>query len=101
MPTFHQPNYVDGNRIPLDLFVRVSAADTRHFDVVDDAGSLIARDVPNLNTARLLAAAPLLLDRFYEMRTTIAAWVETGRISSLANPGRDDFVRWLDDLSTV
>lgn len=54
-----------------------------------------------MNTARLLAAAPLLLDRFYEMRTTIAAWVETGRISSLEIPGRDDFVQWLDDLSTV
>lgn len=73
-----EPRRVSGPRIPLDLYVRPSRSDPRRFDVIDDEGNPIASNIADLNMARLFAAAPRLLDGFYEMRWQLDRWTEHG-----------------------
>lgn len=105
---FFEPRRVDGPRVPLDLYVRRSTTDPRLFDVVDGIGAFIARDVPDLNTARVLAAAPRLLDGFHEMHQTLSAWFAHG-FEGVGDCRRHDelderqafYADWLDDMAAV
>lgn len=105
MPTFPKPRYVDANRIPLNLHIKVSATNPRLFDLVDDAGCFLAREVPDMNTARLLARAPLLLDRFYEMRWMLVKCLDDHLRDSddrkACSKEEIALNEWLDDLSVV
>jgi hypothetical protein len=105
---FPEPHRIDGPRVPLELFVRPSATDPRLFDVVDDAGAFIARDVPDLNTARVLAAAPRLLDGFYEMRWKLCTWFVYGfggvghsRKREEFDEPQERYADWLDDMADI
>lgn len=105
---FPEPRRVDGPRVPLELFVRTSVTDPRLFDVVDNTGALIARDVPDLNTARVLAAAPRLLDGFSEMLWTLNLWFVHGFEGVGDFPKREElderqacYADWLDDMADV
>jgi hypothetical protein len=105
---FPEPHRVDGPRVPLDLFVRQAVSDPRLFDVVDDTGAFIAKDIPDLNTARVLAAAPRLLDGFYEMRWKLNVWFVCGHNGVGHSRKREDFdelderyAEWLEDMATI
>jgi len=100
-----EPHRVDTNRVPLELFIRPCTTDPRLFDVVDEAGEFIARQVPDLNTARVLAAAPRLLDGFYEMRWRLNCWFVHGRdgvgLSDRRDEGQIHTEEWLARMGEV
>lgn len=102
---FPEPRRVDTYRVPTELFIRRSATDPRWFDVVDEAGAVLARDVPNLNTARVLAAAPRLLDGFYEMRWMLNITQAAGQDCSLTPNAEDEaqqrIADWLADMEQI
>jgi hypothetical protein len=99
-----EPRRVSGPRIPLSLYIHTSPSDPRLFDVVDDEGNPVASNIADLNTARLLAAAPRLLDGFYEMRWQLNLWTEHGfsgrEVHELEDwwQGHQD---WLDDMGEI
>lgn len=67
------------------------------FDIVDETGAVMARDVPDLNTARVLAAAPRLLDGFYEMRWMLNVMHERGHDNGCTSAANDEARQRLDD----
>lgn len=102
---FPEPRRVEGARVPLELFIRPSTRNPQLFDVVDDEGSVVAREVSDLNTARVLAAAPRLLDGFYEMRWTLNSWFSYGYCginkSEDLNEGQRRVAEWLKDMAEI
>lgn len=102
---FPEPRRVNGARVPLELFVRPSTRNPQLFDVVDHEGAVVAREVSDLNTARVLAAAPRLLDGFYEMRWTLNAWFVHGycgvdKTEDLDEP-QSCVAEWLREMAEV
>jgi len=65
----------------------------------------MARDVPDLNTARVLAAAPRLLDGFYEMRWTLNITLAAGHDCSPTPNAEDEaqqrIADWLADMEQI
>jgi len=100
-----EPRRVDANRVPIELFIRPCATNPLAFDIVDDSGMALAREVPDLNTARVLAAAPKLLDGFYEMTWVLNAWFVHGfdgvGQSELRDERHAEVEEWLRDLKDV
>lgn len=63
-------------RVPLKLLARPSANQPDLYEVVTEHGQTVASQIANPHTARLLAAAPLLLHSLYEARWWIEDQVE-------------------------
>ncbi len=89
----------------MDLFIRTCTTDPRFYDIVDESGEMIACQVADINTARVLAAAPRLLDGFYEMRWHLNE-LFVHRYSSVGNSkDRDEaeavVEEWLERLAVV
>ncbi len=57
----------------------------------------MARQVPDLNTARVLAAAPRLLDGFYEMRWRLSCWFIHGHSGVGMSDHRDELELQTED----
>lgn len=69
-----EPRRTKRNCVPLSLHVRTSRTDPRRYDVVDDAGEILASGIPDINCARVFAAAPHLLDSLYDAHWELDSW---------------------------
>jgi hypothetical protein len=69
-----EPRRTKSNRIPTELFVRISRTNPRAYEVVTADGEILAAEVPDINSARIFAAAPLLLDGLYDARWELLSW---------------------------
>lgn len=100
-----EPHRVDTSRVPLGLFIRPCSTDPRLYDIVDETGEFIARQVPDINTARVLAAAPRLLDGFYEMRWRLTCWFVHGYGGVGLSDRRDELEarteEWLERMADI
>ena len=72
-----EPRRTKSNRVPVYLHVRVSRSSPRAFEVVTEAGEVLATGIPDINSARVFAAAPLLLEGLYDAQWEV--WSQVSR----------------------
>ena len=72
-----EPRRTKNNCVPVHLHVRVSRADPRTFEVVAETGEVLATGIPDANSARVFAAAPLLLEALYDAQWEV--WSQVSR----------------------
>lgn len=70
-----EPRRTKSNCIPTELFVRISRTSPRAYEVVTADGEVLTAEVPDINSARIFAAAPLLLEGLYDARWELSQWV--------------------------
>jgi hypothetical protein len=70
-----EPRRTKSNRVPVHLHIRVSRSNLRAFEVVTEAGEVLATGIPDINSARVFAAAPLLLEGLYDAQWEVWSWV--------------------------